>query len=80
MSTEWILEVFKQQQSKKKDLLNDRAETYLQDNKLFVCDCSCQTVWQRSWYGKIDKYKDFPTIGKKIKRIPGHEKGENNEK
>ena len=73
MSTEWILEAFKQQHATKKDLLNDRPDTYLQDNKLFVCDC-CQVVWQYSWYGKVDVYKDFPTIGKKRIRMPGHDK------
>ena len=73
MSTEWILEAFKQQHATKKDLLGDRPDTYLQDNKLFVCDC-CQVVWQHSWYGKVDIYKDFPTIGKKRIRMPGHDK------
>ena len=40
---------------------------------MYVCDC-CNTVWQYAWYGEINMYKDFPTIGKKTKRMPGHEK------
>ena len=74
MGTEWILNVFKRQHLTKKDeLLSDPNDRYPQDSKLFVCDC-CNSVWQTAWYGEIDVYKDFPTIGKKTKRMPGHEK------
>ena len=74
MSTEWILDTFKQQHLTRKDeFISEKYNPYPQDNKLFVCDCSCKTVWQHAWYGEIDSYKDFPTIGKQRKRIPGHE-------
>ena len=74
MSTEWIIDTFvRQHLTKHKELQSHNDSRYLQDDKLFVCDC-CNTVWQTAWYGEIDVYKDFPTIGKKTKRIPGHEK------
>ena len=74
MSTEWILETFKRQHlTKKDDLMNEIHDPYPQDTKLFVCDC-CNAVWQHAWYGEINYYKDFPTICKKRKRMPGHEK------
>ena len=74
MSTEWILKTFERQHLTKKEVLKNEAhDPYPQDHKLFVCPC-CNTVWQTAWYGEIDVYKDFPTIGKKTKRIPGHEK------
>jgi len=73
MSTEWILDAFRRQHLTKKDeLIREISEPYPQDDKLFVCDC-CNSVWQTAWYGEINYYKDFPTIGKKRKRMPGHE-------
>ena len=73
MSTEWILDAFKRQYlTKKESLISEQHDPYPQDNKLFVCDC-CNEVWQYAWYGEVDVYKDFPTIGKQRKRIPGHE-------
>ena len=74
MSTEWIIDVFiRQHMTKKKELNSVDNNRYLEDDKMFVCDC-CKDVWQKAWYGEINVYKDFPTIGKKKKRIPGHEK------
>ena len=75
MSTEWIVKACERQHlTKQTQLIGENDSRYLQDDKLFVCDCSCNEVWQTSWYGEIDSYKDFPTIGKKRKRMPGHEK------
>tara|TARA_R110002110_G_scaffold147162_3_gene337576 strand:- start:2341 stop:2565 length:225 start_codon:yes stop_codon:yes gene_type:complete len=74
MSTEWIIDAFiRQHLTKTQELQNHNESRYYQDDKLFVCDC-CNVVWQFAWYGEIDMYKDFPTIGKQRKRIPGHEK------
>tara|TARA_R100000781_G_scaffold113558_1_gene82284 strand:+ start:2236 stop:2460 length:225 start_codon:yes stop_codon:yes gene_type:complete len=73
MSTEWIVDVFvRQHLTKQKELNSVDNNRYYQDDKMFVCDC-CNSVWQTAWYGEIDVYKDFPTIGKKTKRMPGHE-------
>ena len=73
MSTEWIIDVFiRQHMTKQKELNSVDNNRYYQDDKMFVCDC-CKSVWQTAWYGEIDIYKDFPTIGKKTKRMPGHE-------
>ena len=74
MSTRWIIDAFVRQYLSKHIQINERPEDrYPQDTKLFVCDC-CNKVWQYAWYGEIDIYEDFPTIGKKTKRMPGHEK------
>tara|TARA_R100001082_G_C4364802_1_gene161331 strand:+ start:3578 stop:3817 length:240 start_codon:yes stop_codon:yes gene_type:complete len=78
MSTEWIIDVFiRQHMTKQKELNSVDNNRYYQDDKMFVCDC-CNSVWQTAWYGEIDVYKDFPTIGKKTKRMPGHENSKNN--
>lgn len=79
MSTEWIIDVFiRQHMTKKKELNSVDNNRYLEDDKMYVCDC-CNDVWQKAWYGEINVYKDFPTIGKKKKRIPGHKKEINND-
>ena len=77
MSIDWVIKAFERQHLVKKELLRDMHDPYPQDNKLFVCDC-CNTVWQYACKGQLDIYKDFPTIGKKTKRMPGHENSKNN--
>ena len=73
MGTGWIIDLFiRQHNTKHKELNSTDNNRYLEDDKMYVCDC-CNTVWQFAWYGEINMYKDFPTIGKKTKRMPGHE-------
>ena len=79
MSTEWIIKAFERQHlTKKKELKSKDNNRYYEDDKMFVCDC-CNTVWQTAWYGEINMYKDFPTMGKKMKTMPGHKKEINND-
>jgi len=73
MGTGWIIDAFiRQHLTKHKELTCEDKKRYLEDDKMFVCDC-CNVVWERLWCGDINMYKDFPTIGKKTKRMPGHE-------